>query len=167
MKIHQVTEYLSLRILVGYLGERSQESWWSTAFFEPSSHLFLEPAFPKTFGLTQYHGVKEAACRVHDEHIGIGTVYHLFRLPEEVEQDLYRHLKDAIVKGGLQSPPQDKETALNALATIAGDGSGMNEGPVAIGQIKDIASSISIKALARTYLSAFQSGRKTFPYFGN
>jgi len=167
LKTRQVNEYLTLRLLIGYLGERSQENWWSTAFFEQSSRLFLEPAVPKTLRLAQYHGVKEAACRVHDEHIGVGNVFHLFRLPEEVEQDLHRYLKDAIAKGELQPAPQGKEAALSSLAAIAGDQADTSEGPVDIGQLKDFLSSSSIKALARAYLTAFQNGRKTYPYFGN
>ena len=44
--------------------------------------------FSKTSRLAQYHGVLEAARRLHDEHLSVGS-YHLFRLPEEVEQDLH------------------------------------------------------------------------------
>jgi hypothetical protein len=74
---------------VGFLGERAQFAWWPTAFYEPSSrNLFLEPVFSKTSRLAQYHGVLEAARRLHDEHLSVGS-YHLFRLPEEVEQDLH------------------------------------------------------------------------------
>ena len=81
---------LAMRCLVGYLGERAQFAWWPTAFYEPSSRLFLEPVFAKTSRLAQYHGVIEAARRLHDEHLSVGS-YHLFRLPEEVEQDLHAH----------------------------------------------------------------------------
>jgi hypothetical protein len=38
--------------------------------------------------------VKEAAARVHDEYIGVGKVYHLFRLPEHIEQALHSSLRD-------------------------------------------------------------------------
>jgi len=50
---------LQLRLLVGFLGERSQFAWWPTAFYETSSRLFLEPVFSKTSHLAQYHGVLE------------------------------------------------------------------------------------------------------------
>ena len=79
---------LRLRIVVGYLGESAQYAWWSTSFYEPSSRLFLEPVFSKTSQVAQYHGVIEAARRLHDEHLSTGS-YHLFRLPEELEQDLH------------------------------------------------------------------------------
>src|ERR1044072_3601442 len=82
-------KYLDLRLIIGYLGEISQFGWWPTAFFDSSSRLFIEPIFSKTSRLAQYYGIKEAACRLHDEYIGIGNVFHLFRLPEGIEQDLH------------------------------------------------------------------------------
>src|SRR5690606_19463731 len=79
---------LELRTLVDVLEERAQCDWWPTALYEASSRLFLETVFTKTYRLAQYHGVLEAARRLHDEHLSVGS-YHLFRLPEEVEQDLH------------------------------------------------------------------------------
>ena len=79
---------LQMRLLVGLLGERTQFGWWPTRFYEASNRLFLEPVFSKTSRLAQYHGVLEAARRLHDEHLSVGS-YHLSRLPEEVEQDLH------------------------------------------------------------------------------
>ena len=80
---------LRLRLLVGFLGERSQFAWWNTTFFGDYSLRSLEFVVPKTAALAQYHGVVEAALRLHDEQVNVGT-FHLFRLPEEVEQDLHR-----------------------------------------------------------------------------
>jgi hypothetical protein len=54
----------------------------------------LRGGFIKNAFVAQYHGVQEAASRVHDEHIGIGRVYHLFRLPEHVEQALFNSLQN-------------------------------------------------------------------------
>jgi hypothetical protein len=83
---------LKIRLLVGYLGERAQNAWWPTTFFELSSRQFLEPVLTRTSQLARYHGVLEAARRLHDEHLNVG-VYDLFRLPEEVEQDLHSHVQ--------------------------------------------------------------------------
>ena len=69
MKESYLSTLLQLRLLIGFLGERAQFAWWPTAFYEPSSHLFLEPVFAKTSRLAQYHGVLEAARRLHDEHL--------------------------------------------------------------------------------------------------
>ena len=85
---------LNLRLIVGYLGERSQFGWWATAFFDASSRAFPEPVFVKTRHLAKYHGVVEAARQLHDGHLSVAA-YHLFRLPEELEQDLHVFMRDS------------------------------------------------------------------------
>ncbi len=80
--------YGHLRLLVGYLGEKDQDNWWSTSFFSPSSRNFLAPIFARTTRLAQDNSVRDTARRLHDEQVGIGSVFHLFRLPADVEQDL-------------------------------------------------------------------------------
>src|SRR5690606_20401440 len=90
-----LTGLLRLRFAVGFLGEQAQYAWWPTAFYGPSSRLFLEPVFSKTSRLAQYHGVLEAARRLHDDHLNVGS-YHLFRLPEEIEQDLHAAVQSSL-----------------------------------------------------------------------
>jgi hypothetical protein len=94
MKNSMFTQIASLRLLVGFLGEQSQFNWWSSSFFAANSRAFLSPVFSKTALIAQWQGVKEAASRVHDEPIGVGAVYHLFRLPEHIEQTLCTGLQD-------------------------------------------------------------------------
>src|SRR5690606_20632281 len=96
MNHSSMSSLLELRMLVGFLGERAQCAWWPTAFYEASSRLFLEPVFSKTSRLAQYHGVLEAARRLHDEHLSVGS-YHLFRLPEAIDQDLHAMMQDGAV----------------------------------------------------------------------
>jgi hypothetical protein len=163
MKDTHLSQILELRLVVGLLGEKAQNDWWPTAFFDASSHLFLEPAFPKTFRLAQYHGVVEAARRLHDEHLNLGS-YHLFRVPEEVEQDLHGMMKDD-EKG--KSSLTTQADALEALARIAGGKSKSNIGPVSIGSFADLSSASVIKAIAGAYLTAFSEGHKTYPYLTN
>ena len=105
---------LEIRLLVGFLGERAQFDWWPTAFHEPSSRLFLEPVFSKTVRLAQYHGILEAARRLHDEHLSVGS-YHLFRLPEEVEEDLHAMLQSSVGEELASQVPQSKEGALEII----------------------------------------------------
>ncbi len=88
-------EHLSLlRATVGYLGEREQLAWWQSSFFSPQSPAFLAPVFGRTQVLAQCVGVARAAAALHDAHIGVGRVHHLFRLPEELERALHRTLCD-------------------------------------------------------------------------
>ena len=154
---------LQMRLLVGFLGERAQFGWWPTAFFESSSRLFLEPVFSKTSRLAQYHGVLEAARRLHDEHLSVGS-YHLFRLPELVEQDLHALVQSSVGQELAEKTPQNKDAALKALQRLAPEGGKLSEGPAAMGNITEIASPQVLDAIAGTYLAAFSRNAKTYPY---
>lgn len=163
MKESYLFTLLQIRLLVGFLGERSQCDWWPTAFYEASSRLFLEPVFSKTFRLAQYHGVLEAGRRLHDEHLSVGS-YHLFRLPEEVEQDLHATVRSKVGEDLVSQATQSKEAALDALKQLAASGVSSNVGPTAVGSIKDLDSTDTLKVIAAAYLSAFTQNAKTYPY---
>lgn len=154
---------LQMRMLVGFLGERAQCAWWPTAFYEASSRLFLEPVFSKTTRLAQYQAVLEAARRLHDEHLSLGS-YHLFRLPEEIEQDLHAAMQSSLGEALASQAPQSKEAALDALKRLAATGGAPGVGPMAVGGIKDLDSIDTLKAIAAAYLSAFTQNTKTYPY---
>ncbi|RLJ64763.1 hypothetical protein DFR35_1409 [Sulfurisoma sediminicola] len=153
-----------LRIVAAYLGEKSQHAWWPTSFFGTIGNQFLVPVFPKTTFLAQYHGATEGARRLHDEHIGVGQVFHLFRLPEETEQDLHNLLlnsPDAIDASIISK----KESAEAALIELAGTKTGASEGPVAIKLADDIVSDATVRQLAQVYAAAFTGGVRAYPYF--
>lgn len=154
---------LQMRLHVGFLGERAQFAWWPTTFYEPSSRLFLEPVFSKTSRLAQYHGVLEAARRLHDEHLSVGS-YHLFRLPEEVEQDLHAMVQGSAREEFANQANQSKEAALDSLKRIAGTKKPVGVGPTAVGNIKDLDSANALSAIAGAYFSAFSQNAKTYPY---
>jgi len=158
-----LSKLLQLRLLVGFLGERAQCAWWPTAFYDASGRLFLEPVFSKTSRLAQYHGVLEAARRLHDEHLSVGS-YHLFRLPEEVEQDLHATVQGAVGEMLTSQAPQNKEAALEVLKRLADLGGTPSVGPTAVGNIKDIDSSETLKAIAAAYFFSFTQSTKTYPY---
>ena len=163
MKETYLSTLLQMRLLVGFLGERAQFGWWPTAFYESSSRLFLEPVFSKTSRLAQYHGVLEAARRLHDEHLSVGS-YHLFRLPEEVEQDLHGLMQSNVGEDLASKASQNKDAALEALRRLAPAGTRSSEGPTAVGSIKVIDSPDALNAIAGAYLSAFSQNVKTYPY---
>lgn len=163
MKESYLPTLLQMRMLVGFLGERAQYAWWPTAFYEASSRLFLEPVFSKTSRLAQYHGVLEAARRLHDEHLSVGS-YHLFRLPEEVEQDLHAIVQSSAGEDLANPAPKGKEAALDELKRLAATSSSSSVGPTAVGSIKDIDSTDTLKSIAAAYLSAFTQDAKTYPY---
>lgn len=163
MKEPYLTTLLEMRMLVGFLGERAQCTWWPTAFYEASSKLFLEPVFSKTSRLAQYHGVLEAARLLHDDRLSVGS-YHLFRLPEEVEQDLHATVQSSVGEKLANQALQSKEAALDALKQLAATGRTSSVGPTVVGNIKDLDSTDTLKAIAAAYLSAFTQNAKTYPY---
>lgn len=163
MKESYLPTLLQMRMLVGFLGERAQCAWWPTAFYEASSRLFLEPVFSKTSRLAQYHGVLEAARRLHDEHLSVGS-YHLFRLPEEVEQDLHAIVQSSVGEELSSQSSQSKEAALEALKRLSAKNGTSGVGPAAVGNINDLDSTDILKAIAAAYLSAFTQNVKTYPY---
>jgi hypothetical protein len=109
----EIDHWLRLRLLVGYLGERAQFGRWASAFLGPQSARLLQFVVPGTVRMAQYHGVVEAACRVHDEVLSQGA-WHLFRLPEEWEQDLHR----AAHAGAGGEIPIDRDAALAELGAL-------------------------------------------------
>lgn len=163
MKESYLQKLLLMRMLVGFLGERAQYAWWPTAFYEASSRLFLEPVFSKTSRLAQYHGVLEAARRLHDEHLSVGS-YHLFRLPEEVEQDLHATVQSSVGEELASQAPQSKEAALEALQRLTVASGNSSVGPTAVGSVGEIDSADTLKAIATAYLSAFNQNARTYPY---
>lgn len=158
-----LTLLLRARLLVGFLGERAQFGWWPTAFFESSSQLFLAPVFSKTTRLARYHGVVEAARRLHDEHLNVGS-FHLFRLPEEIEQDLHGLVQGAANDVSLTEMLQSQAVALDALQRLGAADVQTSVGPTAVGSIETLEQSSALQGIAGAYWSAFSRGTKTYPY---
>ena len=157
---------LKTRLLVAYLGERSQYGWWPTSFYEASGRLFLEPVFSKTSRLAQYHGVLEAARRLHDEHLSVGS-YHLFRLPEEYEQDLHSMISSSETAEALTQYLRTKEDAMSALRLLSANRRTSATGPQAVGLISELESAATVEAVAAAYVHSFQNNLRASPYLGS
>lgn len=159
-----ISGWLNVRITVGYLGEEARHNWWPSKFYADWSPTFLDPLFPKTAHLARYHGVLEAGRRTHDTFIGVGSVFHLFRLPEEIEQALHELAEsDKAVK--IAESLSDKTDTLRSLYKEQTDSRSIAEGPVLIGNMADIFSKGGLKLLSERYFSAFSNGVRTYPYF--
>lgn len=154
---------IRLRLAVGLLGEKAANGWWATAFLDPTSSAFLGPTFVRTSLAARFYGVTEAARRVHDARLAAGS-FHLFRLPEESEQDLHALiLRWPEVEG---TPlPSDVSGAMSMLERAAsGDGTA-SPGPKLLGPASSIAELGSWKSAAAVYRDAFNRGFQSFPYF--
>lgn len=157
---------LDIRVCAGFLGESGQHSWWQSSFFSASSGAFLSPVFARTTFLAQYHGVREAAARVHDQHIGIGKdVFHLFRLPELVEMELHRFLQEQENVAAAARFAANENEARQFLEKYAKVADIQDGGPIRLGEAQEISGRDVWPAAAGYYLAAFQRGAKAFPYF--
>jgi hypothetical protein len=161
----QLQTLAKLRAVIGYLGEREQYAWWQSAFFSPDSPRFLAPAFGRTVLLAQCVGVARAAGLVHDERIGVGRVYHLFRLPEDMEQGMHEALHDLVLQREIAGIVAAKATALQYLRSRAGSNPGSGVGPVELGHARDLHDQRHWNAVAARYLGAFSAGVEVYPYF--
>jgi hypothetical protein len=158
-------QLLRLRLIVGFLGEKNQFAWWHTTFFGATGRAALAYTFPRSTLLAQFTGASEAARLLHDEHIGVGRVFHLFRLPEEVEQDIHRILQDGnlviendvlLRQDAAEAELEDSVIKICRCCTL---------GPVTLGDSATLASQDAIQKMAALYLSAFQAGTRVYPYF--
>ena len=156
---------LKLRLLVGFLGEREQAAWWQSGFLSPTSGAFLSPIFSRTMQLSRYTGVSEAARRVHDERIGVGRVFHLFRLPEAIEQQLFEELRGSWLAGELSRALASQDAALASLRGFFNEPPAVQEGPVSVGDISDLTTKRWLSSVAGAYSAAFTGKVKCFPYF--
>jgi hypothetical protein len=153
-----------LRLVVGYLGEKDQSRWWESSFLSPSSKSFLVPVFAKTTLLAQYHGVCKAAALVHDEHIGLGLHYHLYRLPNSVERLTARSIENDDHQDRASAPFTDSGLALSYLEQFCASPVVKSEGPLIVGDYSDTDLESLLRKSASYYFDAFSHGYKTFPY---
>jgi hypothetical protein len=165
MEVTQLESLAKMRAVIGCLGEREQYAWWQSSFFSFGSQAFLTPAFARTAMLAQCMGVTRAAALVHDERIGVGRVYHLFRLPEDIEQGIHGALHAPEIHAQIAALVAHKDAALEYLRTQGQSLSGSGVGPVEIGHAHDIRDQRSWQAVAAHYFAAFSVRADVYPYF--
>ena len=161
----QLLAITRLRVIVGYLGEKAQFDWWPSGFLTPSSAAFLNPVFARTTPLAQYQGIKEAARRVHDDHIGVGRVFHLFRLPETLEQSLFEVLQDPATATAAHQDISSQATALAALQSFCKAPAAMQQrAPSRSAPPRTLTTTPGSRAAAGCYHAAFTQGMRSYPY---
>src|SRR5579859_6904587 len=162
MEETQLEQLAALRAVVGYLGEHDNNGWWQSAFFASSSRAFLQPIFGRTQLLAQCNGVTRAAAVVHDERIGVGNVYHLFRLPEDVEQALHRVLHGQALSQRIGALCASKEAALDYLRGEAGAPDSTGMGPTRVGAANNLRHQEAWRIVAAHYLHACDEGTEVY-----
>lgn len=162
----QIKELALLRVTVGFLGEQATPQWWTSSFCGNSGKAFLAPVFPRTYIHAQYQGVVSAAALVHDDRIGIGKVFHLFRLPEDIEQVLQTIVKDKI-NVAITEVMRDITSATQFLRGYAGSAQQTSQGPVKVGCLSALRDTSVWKDIAAFYFNGFEHQRETFPFFSD
>jgi len=157
------TTIAELRVLIGYLGEKGQANWWSSEFFSTTAAAFLAPIFNRSLFLAQYQGATAAAAKIHDEAIGVGRIYHLFRLPIGLEQASADALNDAAFVQSLQGRLAGREQAMARLAELAKSQETASPGPISLGQMSDDLE-VALQRAAGVYHSALNLGILSLPY---
>jgi hypothetical protein len=159
-----INSIIRLRFLVGFLGEKPQAGWWDSRFLDSTGDRFLSATFPRTFLVAGIRSTAEAARIVHDSQIGRVGIFHLFRLPVDVEDRLEVHLSE--VDDSWSKPTLcDRHDALIELRQFSEARISAPKGPVQIGVPSKILTTASVSELAAHYESAFSSGFQCFPYF--
>lgn len=153
------------RIAIGYLGEREQFGWWQSSFFTKGSSAFLSPVFSRTQILAQCNGVTQAAARVHDERIGVGNVYHLFRLPEELEQGIHQAMHHTQFGEDTRKIVASKDSAFAYLLKNSITPNQPGTGPMRVGGIKALRDERIWQIVAGLYSFAFETQKEILPYF--
>ena len=158
------SQLLYLRLIIAYLGEKNQYGWWQSSVLSPLQLKVLANNFPRTNLVAGLSATSEVARRTHDDKLGVGRVFHLFRLPFELEQSLHKILlhEDSGV-----AVPASKEEGLEQLREFVKEPIEISPGPIQIGRRRTIRSPFGIQEIAKHYLSAFQSGIQCFPYFAD
>ena len=155
---------VSLRLNVGYLGEKSQNGWWDSEFLGSSGKAFLSPVFLRTVELAMYRGVSESAMLAHDADIGIGAHYHLFRLPDGLEIAAAKMFDQPLLASTTNLFPDSLEDAFANLKKLANTTAPRIEGPAAIGHFSVTDLKHLLEDAASHYLAAFENGFRCFPY---
>ena len=155
---HRLAE---LRLLVGYLGEQAP-AWWESHFFDATAPAFLTPVFGRSANQARYHGVSEAAGRVHDAHIGVGRTLHLFHMPERYEQAAASVIADRTQVEEFFAHTESAEAAKSRLEAIA-EPAPAEPGPMVIGDLQGDVQGV-LARMAGLYLDAFRKEIKTYPY---
>jgi len=167
-RIEEQAESLArLRVLVSVLGEAAHAKWWRTEFLTAAGLRFLDRLYPRTSCAAAVRAASAAARDLHDSSIGRGEVYHLFRLPGQLETQI--HL---LATGGFfDQVLEDLRPSLDASDSLVAEMEGLaNElpetepGPQRIGSVRDLHGGALVGAWTGAYLHAFRKDYRVFPY---
>ena len=162
-----VHDLLQLRILVLTLGESSHAGWWKSRFLTPTGLSYLSRLYPRSSFAAAVRSAGEAARLVHDTSIGVGQVFHLFRLPLDEERRLETTLEESGRDLEAEFAPlltQREQLLLRFLHWNSEQPSRMKAGPLEVGRLRDWQAGQLIAPMAAMYSAALKGNLRVFPY---
>jgi len=114
----------------------------------------MTPTFGNAVSNARVVGVTEAARRVHDNAIGVGSTFHLFRLPEPREQELHRTLSAS----KNTATPESVNAAIEEMKALSSRDNAPKPGPVHVGALNMLANAQWLPVVASHYRAAFTAG---------
>ncbi len=160
-------DLLQLRVLVLALGEAPNAGWWKSQFLTTTGLSYLERLYPRSSFAAAVRSAGEAARLVHDSSIGVGQVFHLFRLPLDEERRLETVLEETAAELQAEWAPllPQSEQLLARLEQLAnGPPARAASGPQEVGRLRDWQAGKLLAPLAGMYAAAFHGGTRVFPY---
>jgi hypothetical protein len=151
-----------LRFSVLAAGELLPDVCWNSDGLTSAGQTDLRIIFPRTAVCAAISHAAELARGHHDQRTRASGVFHLFRLPTEMEAGMHRALVDLEQDGYFGDDPST--VMWNELGDIGGSAAEPEEGPVDLGSI-DLSTKGGIARLANVYKAAFDAGKSCVPYF--
>lgn len=154
---HNILARLRLSVLAS--GEALPEKYWDSRGMSEVGQNDLRTIFPRTSMVAAATHASVLAQSHHDELTRATGVYHLFRLPTDVDASLHRQQ--------IASVTDDKETegaAWSELSDLPKQEVSAQEGAVNLGALS-LVSKKDISKIANTYKAAFDAGLNCVPYF--
>lgn len=148
-----------LRLSVLASGEALPGKCWDSRGLNRSGQADLLILFPRTSLVAASSHAARLALAHHDAVTRATGVFHLFRLPTEMEAAIHHELMSTI--------PNDRDvqaTLWSELEFLPKLDVPSQEGPVNLGEIK-LTSAKDISKIAHTYKAAFDAGQSVIPYF--
>ena len=160
-----IVTILKLRWIVSFLSEKSPSPWWNSDIFGSSSLYMFRDIFNNSSVLAQYHAAKSSAMYFHDKSLSKET-FHLFRLKEELEQDLHSYVLENQTEQK-NYIPKSVEDGISNLKSISNKILEKKEGPFLINLENNELNLSTINKFSDTYLMAFNNKIISLPYIMN
>ncbi len=155
-----VIRYLTLRMQVAFAGETGQLGWWPSQSLSTDAAQLWESVFGVATPAVALNLSSQIACQIHDKWLS-GMDYHLFRLPEGLEEALYT--------AALHLPTADATALLAERATLltapAPSDTIPAAGPLHLGTCAELLDGRAISRLHHAYAVALKARQAVFPYF--